>query len=1208
MSLPRYPRPALLEQLPPAGHAVIEASAGTGKTFAIEHILVELVLQGTPIEQVLVVTFSEKAAADLRRRIRALLARILACAPGQAGAEPAGAAWTIGPRERALLVRASFDFHLAPISTIHAFCQGVLSEHAFATGRLLQETLVDPVAAFHAAFLGALRSELAPRGRPLRPELLAWLDQSGPGGLETLLLDVHRLRAEGIRPPLQSAPLRELLGRLRAELDGGALTRGIAALERVRTLRNTVEAVRARFAALEQLQPLLGEALLAAHLAAFERFALPYLLGEPQRLRRLRNAGGRTLAPLLELLEEIAGRLTTRQAAAAQLFLPPVQAGLRRRKALRGEYDFDDMLSALREALEGPGAALLLATLRARYRYGLIDEFQDTDQVQWRIFERLFLDARAGAAPGRLYVIADPKQAIYGFRGADVFAYLRAREALLAGAPAVTLEESYRATPALVEAHNILFDQGAEPPHFDGAPIAHRPLRCGHPEQVALGPDGAALAAVHLFHLQDPSGELDARRARWLLGRRIAREARDLVGGGLRVGARGAQGPLRGLGWGDLFVLARTGWELVEVSRHLRAAGVPCAFYKQDGLFRTPEARDLRLVLAAVADPSRRERRVRAWLTPFFGLSLSDLTACGDPPPDSPLVRRLLAWSALARRRAWERLFAALVEESGFLRRELALGEGERALTNTLHILEVLLERALASGCELEELVRLLAAWYAGTRAPEGLDQDVQRLESDAQAVQLMTMHKSKGLEAEVVFLFGGISDPRRRDVHPFHEPEEEATDGGPAVYHDPRTLERVVHVGPMDRATSRRVQEEREQEERRLLYVACTRARSRLYLPSFDRHRDARGEWEWDLPRLAGCFVFMAERLRQVAHGEACGPLPNRWFQVERLAPEAPPRWDEAALDAACAAWRAPPALLADRAPEPAPLAAAHAPVEVLSYSRLRRRQEQAFGFEESEEEPEGAGLPADASPDPLALPGGPRAGSCLHQLLEELPRESFAGWPARAVWLARPEVQALGLRALRRWGFEARHLPWVLGVAHDALRTPLALPGGVALAHGLAGADAWLPELEFLYPVPAAETPPLALAPGARVAVGPGYVRGFMDLVFQAGGRTWVLDWKGSLRGDYAPAALRADVDAHYRTQAELYTLAVVRLLELPDPAAYEARFGGVLYAYVRGMRPEAPGSGVLAERPAWSDVLRFEARLRAAARGGAPGEGSP
>jgi exodeoxyribonuclease V beta subunit len=399
-----YPFPAELARLGRDRSAVIEASAGTGKTFLIEHLVVDRLLRGEArLEEMLVVTFTDRAASELRRRIRTLI-QTVARADRSTG-EPA-LAWTIDEAARGRLGAAAAVLEAASISTIHAFCQRVLTEQAFAGGRLLLQQSVESRAAFAAAFAEVLRQELAV-DRAHAPYLEAYLSRGGSShtveSLEVLLYRAHQLRTTwGTR--LDPERIADAARRF-ARLSPSQFEAACAGLH-----AQTAKGVAARLPYLHQAaRKLETDGNTARFLATIDD--APF--GKDDLLAFLvERLGRRTASDVALLVEELAEVAIPLEAAVAQLFLPPVAARLAARKRAAGLYDFDDMLGLVAEALAGPRGPGLVATLRRRYQLAIVDEFQDTDQVQWEIFRTVF-DDRAGRP---IYLVGDPKQAIYGFR------------------------------------------------------------------------------------------------------------------------------------------------------------------------------------------------------------------------------------------------------------------------------------------------------------------------------------------------------------------------------------------------------------------------------------------------------------------------------------------------------------------------------------------------------------------------------------------------------------------------------------------------------------------------------------------------------------------------------------------------------------------------------------------------------------------------
>jgi exodeoxyribonuclease V beta subunit len=1158
----RYPKPAILARVPPDRHAILEASAGTGKTYTIAHLVVELLLaRDVSLDQVLVLTYTEKAATELRRRVRSLIEQILASQTAEVSAD--ALCWTIDATARARLEHALLGFDLAAIDTIHAFFRRILTENAFSSNRLFAQTLEDGRALFSRAFKAALRREFAREGEK-KQFLSCWLEWNGVEELEDLLYRCHVRRRE-LHPEYQPVALRQLLARCPVEGLEERLEGLRAAFKQAKVNGNTINAALKRLRSL--VETVFGHAtephlprLLHADLQEAFQFLGPRIGEVPL------PAGG--AGELLKFVRDLEPLCVSFQAALVQTLLPSVRDILHWEKAAHGFYDFDDMIAGVWDALQGPRGEDLRGRLRGRYRYALIDEFQDTDDLQWKVFRNVFFES---GGRNLLYLIGDPKQAIYAFRGADVYTYLAARDEVLhaQGDGPVLLEDNFRSTAPLIAAYNCLFDQQAAAPFFTGEIQYSHPVRCGKRDWVAQDAAGSVEGPIRVLHFTPEFDTVSAHALRRHFGRRIAREIHQLLSteeGALYHGPTGAR---RRIEARDIFILTALRREGDEVAAHLRAAGIAHAFYKQEGLFQTAEARDVRDLLAAVDDPQDRSRRFKAWLTPFFAVPLKALPDCLEVPPEHGLIERLLAWKELALRRDYEALFAAFLEQSGLIRRELLLNDSERELTNYLHIFEILLEEARTAGWDLAELVRTLQAFIDETRSPAGENGNVQRLESERDAVQIMTMHKSKGLEAAVVFLYGGLTSAAARQGGLF----EYQQDG-----------RRVLYVGN-DPQAKELAQAERLKEYQRLLYVALTRAKARLYLPHIDP-----GLWsgQWD-----GCYRQLNDRLaavlRECQEGQHAGlfvvePDDNRPF--ERASTRQPTR------PAAGAAIEELLLRGPDDVAEFQRLKQRHAAFDITSYTRMKRTGGGYISPLEVEEFKEDATRFAPHWLADESLPGGAATGTFLHELLEHLPFETFAGSPALEEWSQKEEVQKLFTGAVYRHGIDPRHLPESQRIIYHTLSAMV--PLGAAEVPGLYTCAYNLREVEFLYPYPEVAHARLGELAQDKFVIERGYVKGFIDFVFEHHGRVYAADWKSDILPEYSAAAVAEHVQRNYLLQIMLYSLALVKMLEIHKAADYEARFGGLVYCFLRGMGPTGAGSATHFVRPSWSDIQGYEQEL--------------
>jgi exodeoxyribonuclease V beta subunit len=1050
MSALQYRRPKILDQIPLDRHAVIDASAGTGKTYTIEHLVVEILLKtDATIDKILVVTFTEKATSELRARIRARLESVITSASA-ANDQNEAAVGEDGIRK---LRQALFSFDRAPIQTIHSFCHRILSELAFQTGTRFKVEVTDALSSFHQAFRAELREHIAG-------------DDSA----------------------------------------GTWLTEWLAAHPRD---------------SMQALEDHLRDAYQKRYLVTDE-FA-----------RKARLSASRRAALAIEV-------------RVADELLPRIAARMERLKRERGLLDYDDMLAWLARALDEDTGARLASTLRNRYCYALIDEFQDTDELQWKIFRRIFVEGEGNF----IYLVGDPKQAIYSFRGADVFTYLAASDELKEKkAVLVSLTDNFRSTEKLIAAVNLILLQTERAPFFTGDIGYDRPVTCARKD-----PGGESVNPVTLLKLS-PSNKLAVGGAREAFGIHIAATIQALL--------NGTKPPVAAK---EIFILTRSIAESVTIGEHLRAAGVPFAFYKQEGLFQTREASDVLDALKGAQEPEMRSRRFKAWMTPFFTVPYASLANVADLPPSHPLLERLYEWKSLAEQERFAELFDAMLHQSGLVNRELFLSSSERELTNYSHIFEMLLEKACAQKLALTELIDLLTDYVSQRALPGDVDSDVLRVENERDAVQIMTVHKSKGLEAEVVFLFGGMySGGQSGDVAVFHEHGK-----------------RRVAVGKDARdAASASIRREEIEEDQRLMYVALTRARSKLYLPYFPDKSLKR--------KLTGFYKHLNERLKVLAGSEL--------FEIEEVREsQGASSLGSESLAAALRDWN-PRAVLLDETHDDdarkavSAIAARHAPLKIWSYTSLQRSRD-AETFDPDAEEFEIATDSIEAAG--ADLPGGRAVGVFLHEVIEKLDFESLADAPDLKSWMARDDVRELFASTMRRSGVtDPRWLVRGPEIVFNALTSRVAL-GESVLENGLYRLPK-MREMEFTYPIPERHHQLLASAGDGAWTVERGYVKGFIDLVFQRGDLVYFADWKSDQLPSYDSHALTAHVARHYSLQESIYALSVVRLLRIRTEREYDSRFGGLLYVFLRGVLPTGDGkSGFYFARPSWSEIVGYESEL--------------
>ena len=1188
----------------PAGTTLIEASAGTGKTFTLAGLFLRLLLEhGISHRQLLIVTYTEAATAELRGRIRARLVEAQAAfAPNAQPDDPLFCAL----RERlagsdpdfrhtqATLAQSLIGFDETPIYTIHGFCQRVLHDRAFESGSLFDVELVtDP--------------------RPLLDELVGdWWRQTfaGTSGGSSSLQTGFALAA-GFSPALLRKLLEETLRHPALQLMAGATAAELPALLSRLDIQ-FAEAVAVFAASHQELRAQFGDAATwatgkyhkdAAMDAAFANFAAcfqgnggtddfgvfgdftPEVLTEHTNKRRTKNPHQTPQHRFFELCSELAETQRRLRGAWQLAFHEWANDELPRRKRERKVQTFDDLLTRLDDTLRGPGGDALAAVVTQQYTAALIDEFQDTDPVQWRIFHRLF-----GGSDQRLFLIGDPKQAIYGFRGADVFTYLTAA----AAAPhAHTLGMNWRSESGLVAAVNGIF--GNHPCPFVVRDIGfHRTTAAGEADNAPFTDNGTRPAPLQLWFCQAEE-PLTKTKAEPMLAEMAATEIVRLL-----APATSAWLGERAIRPADIAVLVEGHRQAELVAQALRTRGIPAVQQTQQGVFASEEAAQLQILLTAIAEPDAEPRLRAALATDILGFDAQELeTLAHDETTWAARREDFRAWLALWNTAGFLPMFRGLLQTQHVRRRWLALPDGERRLTNLLHLAELLHTAATERRLGVNGLRQHLAHRCANSH--EAGDEEMLRLERDDNAVQLVTIHRSKGLEYPVVFcpFFFRAAEPARNprpdELILCHDREQ-----GAAMLGDLGSPRRDEH--------ERQAAEERLAENVRLLYVALTRARNRCYFAWGDfTNGTTAPDWLFTPLTLteesapvqalsAAAETLIAETKRAAVEALVAG--------VPSIAVMPPPAPDKTA-------WT--PAVESTAALAPRTfIGPIRRDWRVASFSWLTagRRDESPDYDTGTVATSVTTALPESGSIH--AFPRGMEAGTCLHKVFERI---DFATVTETA-------LDSIISNALGEHGLARDFAPTVAQLVQRTLAVPLD-DGEPRLQLGQLRANERLNELEFCFPLrrfSATELRARLARHGATLPLGfphalerlefspvEGVLRGFMDLVFRQRGRWWLMDWKSNWLGprteDYTPATVAAEMAAHhYPLQYLLYTLALDRWLALRVPGYDYARdFGGVRYLFLRGLDPGRPELGVFADKPSTELIADLRDLLLTAPEGG-------
>ncbi|RZA35590.1 MAG: exodeoxyribonuclease V subunit beta [Lysobacteraceae bacterium] len=1179
--------------LPLEGVRAIEASAGTGKTFTLATLVVRLVVEaGLEIGEILAVTFTEAATQELRSRIRArlLLAVGLVDAPPPAGASPeallthaviAAHLARGGETSQALRRRlrsAADDIDLAAIFTIHGFCARVLREHALETGQ-----------GFDAPVLLASDTELREaiaadlwRAHGTADDAANDLPALWPGGHEALAKDLSPLvRERVLRPSIAELPA-DPAPRLRAAGDalatafrahGDDFHAALVAAVDAKVLNNgsyKTDWIRALFASLATW------CTLADRDVPFEHPKLENLARDMLLKRTSKTGAGRTPdSPICAIVPEYLGAAAAvaewndaRRVQLLHRLRDDARVRIARFKQQQRVQSYDDLIDRVADAVDGADADALVARLRAQYAVALVDEFQDTDPRQWRIFERVF---GLGSDAPALFVIGDPKQAIYGFRGGDVETYLAAK-ATAEEAPALSL--NFRSRPSVLRAIAALYAQAeasGHPPFVDPR-IAFRAVAPGGVRQDEdYLREGAPAPALTLWQAPPPPADDKGKVKPYSAGRSRELATQACVAAIHRVLGDARQGKAtiegRPVEPGDIAVLVRSHNEATRIRQALAMAGIPAVAAGKQSLFATPEARDLHALLLSLLHAADDGRLRTALSTVLVGEDASQVAALDA---DGEALRgwqlAALGWRERLQRGGPLALVTDLcAEHAGRL---LGLLDGERRLTNYLQLAE-LLQEAQARALGLHGLVDWLARAIAGASADD--DSQLLRLESDARRVQVVTLHKSKGLEYPLVFLpFAGIGGKPR-------DPGKHLAIGGDHG----RTLhwKLLPSLSGWDEAKQRWTEAQRA-EDARLLYVGLTRARHGLWLAGGRFHGHDKAAIAHMIAEPAALAATLGTDLQV---DTAVPPTTLAWLPPESDHEVPPARTSARVL--ASDWWVYSFTQLAN--------------AEAGNDASSAATQPAPGGRDEPATEPEAA--VETGAYDPRFA--GARFGVVLHDVLE---RSDFAAWSGWLPGTPAPEEQVeVIVERLRAAGYGQDELEDGIEVLTPLVGQTLtvALPEGTRLADVAEAARR--PEIEFQFALaPTRVEALLALLHGhgllaARSGFGArrrleGLMTGLIDLTYHHDGRWYVLDYKSNRLPGYGPAEL-AEAMAHseYDLQALIYTLALHRWLRFRLGAAYDyARdFGGVRYLFCRGLdatRDDAPGVRAWRFAPALVDAL--------------------
>jgi exodeoxyribonuclease V beta subunit len=1226
-SKPSNPKNFTLTRSPLKGLNLIDASAGTGKTYTICALLLRLLLEKElTIEQILVVTFTEAATEDLRDRIRQKLRQAIE-ALNTGTSDDTFLQEYLGRIPDIVHAEKRFNdalrsFDEAAIFTIHSFCHRMLLENSFESNTLFDTELVaDDSHLIHEIiedfwrrnfyncsklFTEYVSDSLIPQ--TLHDFLKTFLPRPSLKFIpaiepETVFANISSVETEYSKSYRAVCRAWESARKeiCKDMLESKALKRNIYRIKKIPDLLSAMDDM---------------AAACRPSLYLFDKFIF---FTESKILSATKSKAPPNILPFYEICETLVQNHSILLEQYGQCLLAckkklvdSFQQEMNLRKKKDNIFSFDDLLHRMHAAFSGPEGVHFARAVAQKFPAILIDEFQDTDPLQFEIFSTLH---KQGSL---LFLIGDPKQAIYSFRGADIFTYMDA--ATSKSLSHYTLEVNHRSTPGLVKAVNALFSRSKNPFVFEAIPFQPvSPARKAEHEWLKI--NNLLEEPFILWHLDilppekkssyqknKKMEQLTRTTAQKTIFTAVTSEITRLLA--LAAEKRATINEKR-LQPGDIAILVRTNAEARNMQQALATCRIPSALHSGEDLFASEEAGELALVLKAVAAANDLRKVKAALLTRFIGLQPHDIESSG-PATEKVIelwLTRFKTYHVLWNRHGFIQMFWTMMAENNIRSRMLGLENGERILTNILHLAEILHLEADEQGLNMTALIGHLQERLTGEQ-PKTTEHTL-RLESDDDRVKIVTMHKAKGLEYPVVFCpfswEGSRLKPEEGCI--FHRQGKDQTelifDGGSPELETHMLLARKEEMA----------------ENLRLLYVAVTRAIHRCYLVwgpirgaetsglAYLLHQEPSESLDTKpiegadhnlIRKTAARFLRLSEHeflkdLEELA-SESCGSIKLSTISEIPVACSFKAEKESTSLK--------PFNFTAKIRDDWKITSFSHLAAHTYSSERIAVPVDEILPGQD--ESPDLVGqidgqedrISGSADYDIYSFPHGAGPGIMLHEILEKIDFRT----------LKDSATQTFIQQKLLSFGYEKDWQPILTDMLENL--------GNILLHKDVPGLTLanippqyCLRELEFYFPLSRINPgslkdiftanaiknsgingPQLEQQLG-RLNFSParGFMKGYIDLVFTFQGKFFLADWKSNHLGshirDYCRDRLLETIyGGFYFLQYHLYSLALhLYLKNRLQEYSYEKHFGGVFYIFLRGIRKDlGPDYGIFFDRP--------------------------
>lgn len=1181
-SLPQFD----LINTPLSGHILIEASAGTGKTYTISRLFLRLLLEKEYLpSSILVVTFTEAAASELKERIYDIVKKALkAYSCGSSDDPLLKSLITRIDSEKALplLQNALYNFNTVSIHTIHGFCQKMLYENSFESGAAFESTIITDQNSLiqeivHDFWRINFYSE--------KPSFLAYAINNGIS--PNTFLDLTRAAGRFFQnlkviPEItqsedssrQETSFNQSFQELKSNWK--ECRDSILKIFESGSLKGTKYSQKIIQELMVSMNTMLESDVADPTLfKRFENFTTPVLVNSTKKGFTPPEHHFFLLCDKhAEYAEQLRSCFDNRILQLQISFLSYLNQELISRKKTRGQLFFDDLLRNVHTALtSSKQRGELIDKLRETYKAALIDEFQDTDSVQYQIFSLIFDNNLP------LFMIGDPKQSIYGFRGADIFTYLQASQKVSAR---YTLLKNYRSDPSLLSALNTLFLRSDQQfVHRDIEYTEAIPGKPDSPQQVII--DEVIQPALKFILVDDQASDKKTDKTT-LICHSVTSEISELLSKSLQDKAFITS---RKINPSDIAVLVRTNREAEAIQQSLSSVHIPSVIDSGSSVFETEDALYLERFLTALLEPTRSELINAVLATPFFGLNANAIENLASNQQEwENYVSKFLHYHELWRDYGFMYMFRNFLAQEHIRPKLLATEQGERHLTNILHLSELLhlQENQKQAG------MTNLHSWFLQKITDNTIqvsDEEILRLESDKDAVTILTIHKSKGLEYPIVFC-------------PFWHNSELSSRAIACTFHDPDSDNvPVLAIGTEEIGRNRQlIETEILAENMRLLYVALTRAKALCYVVwgkirgeessalAYLLHKNLI-EDDFSLPALKEKVKSLSfEQIRQTLleisnQNKSIAVLQNEDEPKKVLIPQT----DQKQL--ACLK-------LESGVPES---------WKISSFSSLTKNhyipESPDYDFS-----PEFNDIPGNDTENEdhtiFNFPKGSVAGTFLHSIFEQIDFSDPNSIQEKV------DLESL----LDLYGFDRSWKPVISKLVNDTLNAPLKDGSDVFRLSEIPDSSC-RKEMEFYFPLKKITPSDLTRlfsgqlqtdlfssdyqAEGLHFSPSAGFMKGYIDLFFERDGRFFIIDWKSNHLGnryeDYNSESLKETMKSeHYILQYHIYLTAIDKYLQLRYKGySYEKNFGGVYYIFLRGIDGKSD-SGVYFDRPSAEMVKRL------------------